>query len=70
MAQVAGYLYSGIVLGVCVPKLNIYMTNRSEAKRQARLKEQENNSIQEVKNNSFSQMLKSDNIEFLSKFNK
>jgi len=37
LAQVAGYLYSGIVLGVGIPKLNIYMTNRSEAKRQAKL---------------------------------
>lgn len=36
-AQVAGYLYSGIVLGVGIPKLNIYMTNKSEAKRKARL---------------------------------
>ena len=37
LAQVAGYLYSGIVLGVGIPKLNIYMTNKSEAKRKAKL---------------------------------
>ena len=37
IAQVAGYLYSGLVLGVGIPKLNIYMTNKSEAKRKARL---------------------------------
>lgn len=37
IAQVAGYLYSGLVLGVGIPKLNIYMTNKSEAKRQAML---------------------------------
>lgn len=37
IAQVAGYLYSGLVLGVGIPKLNIYMTNKSEAKRQAKL---------------------------------
>ncbi len=36
-AQIAGYLYSGIVLGFGIPKLNIYMTNKSEAKRQAKL---------------------------------
>lgn len=36
-AQIAGYLYSGLVLGVGIPKLNIYMTNKSEAKRQAKL---------------------------------
>ena len=37
IAQVAGYLYSGLVLGVGIPKLNIYMTNKSEAKRKARI---------------------------------
>ena len=37
IAQVAGYVYSGLVLGVGIPKLNIYMTNKSEAKRKARL---------------------------------
>lgn len=40
IAQVAGYLYSGLVLGVGIPKLNIYMTNKSEAKRKARLVEE------------------------------
>lgn len=74
IAQVAGYLYSGIVLGVCVPKLNIWMTNRSEAKRQARLKEQEaqsvkpENSEQKPENSQYSQMLSSDNIKFLSSY--
>lgn len=38
-AQLAGYLYSGIVLGFGIPKLNIYMTNKSEAKRKAMLAE-------------------------------
>ncbi len=40
LAQIAGYLYSGLVLGIGIPKLNIYMTNKSEAKRKARLAEQ------------------------------
>lgn len=40
IAQIAGYLYSGLVLGVGIPKLNIYMTNKSEAKRKARLAEE------------------------------
>lgn len=39
-AQVAGYLYSGLVLGVGLPKLNAYMTNTREAKK-AKLKAQE-----------------------------
>ena len=33
IAQLAGYAFSGLVLGVGVPKLNIYMTNKSEQKR-------------------------------------
>lgn len=33
IAQLAGYLFSGLVLGVGIPKLNIYMTNKSEQKR-------------------------------------
>lgn len=39
LAQVAGYIYSGVVLGIGIPKLNIYMTNKSEAKRKAKLAE-------------------------------
>jgi hypothetical protein len=37
IAQLAGYAYSGIVLGYALPKLNIYMTRKSEEKRQAQL---------------------------------
>lgn len=32
IAQVAGYLYSGLVLGVGLPKLNAYLTNKRMAK--------------------------------------
>ena len=39
VAQIAGYLYSGLVLGIGIPKLNIYMTNKSEARRKAKLAE-------------------------------
>ena len=42
IAQLAGYAYSCIVLGVALPKLNIYMTRKSEEKRQAKLAEQGN----------------------------
>lgn len=35
--QLAGYLYSGIVLGVGIPKLNIAITNGIEKKRKAKL---------------------------------
>ena len=34
-AQLAGYAYSGIVLGRLIPKLNIYLTNRRQAKEAA-----------------------------------
>lgn len=37
IAQISGYLYSCLILGVGLPKLNIYMTNKSEEKRQAKL---------------------------------
>lgn len=75
IAQIAGYIYSGVVLGIGVPKLNIYMTNRSEAKRQAKLKAEEQEQKQEQKqisqnNPQYSQMISSDNIKFLSKFDK
>lgn len=32
IAQLAGYAYSGLVLGIGIPKLNIYLTNRRIAK--------------------------------------
>ncbi len=36
IAQLSGYAYSGIVLGRLIPKLNIYLTNRREAKEAAK----------------------------------
>lgn len=63
IAQVAGYLYSGLVLGVGIPKLNIYMTNKSEAKRQAMLAQKR----AQMSDNE--RMLSSQNIEFLKKQN-
>ena len=35
IAQIIGYAYSGLVLGVGIPKLNIFLTNRREAKKAA-----------------------------------
>ncbi len=63
VAQLAGYLYSGLVLGFGVPKLNIYMTNKSEAKRKARLAEKE---VQQPKT-TFDTMMQPENLAFLSK---
>ena len=63
IAQVAGYLYSGLVLGIGVPKLNIYMTNKSEAKRKAKLAEKE---AQQPKS-AFDTMMQADNLAYLSK---
>lgn len=55
IAQVAGYLYSGLVLGVGIPRLNIYMTNKREQKRQA---QRAYNQVD---------MYKPENLAFLSK---
>ena len=35
MAQLSGYLFSGLVLGLGIPNLNIYITNKLDAKRKA-----------------------------------
>ncbi len=45
LAQLAGYAYSGIVLGVGIPKLNIYLTNRRMAKEQAALANSETSQV-------------------------
>lgn len=62
IAQIAGYLYSGAILGFGIPKLNIYMTNKSEAKRKAKLAAQK----PEI-SNQYSAMLKPENLSYLSK---
>jgi len=35
MAQISGYLFSGLVLGLGIPNLNIYITNKLDAKQKA-----------------------------------
>ena len=60
LAQLAGYAYSGLVLGVGIPKLNIYLTNRRMAKQKAA--EEQQNNIQ-----SDDKMLSPQNREFLGK---
>lgn len=60
LAQLAGYAYSGVVLGLGIPKLNIYLTKRRMAKQQA----------EELKNNPSQlddRMLSPQNREFLGK---
>lgn len=63
ISQIAGYLYSGLVLGIGIPKLNIYMTNKSEAKRKARLAA---SGAETTTNDKFNNMLKPENLNFLS----
>ena len=46
IAQVAGYLYSGIVLGYLIPKLNIMMTNSRNKKQELNL---QNNKSEPIK---------------------
>ncbi len=81
VAQVAGYLYSGLILGIGIPKLNIYMTNKSEAKRKARLaaekakqtpiaaenKSTENNQEKLGVKEQYRTMIKPDSKKFLGK---
>ena len=40
IAQASGYLFSGLVLGLGIPNLNIYITNYLDKKRKAKLAEQ------------------------------
>ena len=40
-AQLAGYLFSGLVLGLGIPNLNIFITNTLDKKRKAKLAEQQ-----------------------------
>ena len=68
ISQIVGYLYSGIVLGFCVPKLNIYMTNKSEAKRKARLA-QEGKAENIPQPEEMKPMLSNENLAFLKKMN-
>lgn len=56
IAQLAGYAFSAIVLGVGIPKLNIYMTKKSEQKR----------AVERV-SNPINTMYKPANLAFLSK---
>lgn len=42
-AQLAGYLFSGLVLGLGIPNLNIYITNTLDKKRKAEKEKAENN---------------------------
>ena len=37
-AQGVGYLFSGLVLGLGIPNLNIYITNRLDKKRKEKMK--------------------------------
>lgn len=59
IAQLAGYVFSGTVLGFGIPKLNIYMTKKSEEKRKNMLAQQQSPA---------SNMLKPENIAFLNNF--
>ena len=61
IAQLAGYAYSGLVLGFGIPKLNIYLTKRRMEKQALANKNNQNL-------NPNDNMLKPENIRFLSQF--
>ena len=54
-AQLAGYLFSAAVLGVGVPKLNIYMTKKNEKKRKDAMEQAIINDMQRPENVAFMQ---------------
>ncbi len=65
LAQLAGYIYSGVVLGVGIPKLNIYLTKRRmEKEAKANVSAQQYNPA-EVDD----KMLSPENREFLNQKN-
>ena len=66
IAQLVGYAYSGIVLGRGIPKLNIYLTNRREAKKAEREAQQQKQTPADAQKDS---MLAPENIEFLNQKN-
>ena len=61
-SQAIGYAYSGLILGLGIPKLNIHMTKQSEAKRKARLAALKSDSA------ANGQMLNNENRKFLKEF--
>lgn len=60
-SQIAGYLYSGIVLGVGIAKLNIFITKQVQAKNKAK---------EEIKNNVISTPNDKYNMTFISNIDK
>jgi hypothetical protein len=64
IAQLAGYIYSGVVLGFGIPSLNIYLNK----KRMAKQAEKENLAAQNAANNQ-EDMLKPENRAFLNQKN-
>ena len=44
-AQAAGYLFSGLVLGLGIPNLNIYITNKLDKKRKAAKAQEKQNAV-------------------------
>lgn len=78
-AQLAGYLYSGLVLGIGIPRLNIFLTNRREAKKaqqtqnvpevketQVAKEEVQVAQAQNVQQQENNNMLKPENLQFLN----
>ena len=55
LAQLAGYAYSGIVLGTGIPKLNIYLTKRRMAKQNAA--QQQESQVQDKQTTAYAKSL-------------
>ena len=71
LAQFAGYLYSALALGIGIPRLNIFLTKRRMAKEAAQKQAgqpSQSFTSQNIQNNANSNVLKPENVKFLSQF--
>ncbi len=68
-AQFAGYLYSALALGLGIPRLNIYLTNRREAaKAKAKAANPSQSFTSQETLQNVNSMYKPENMKFLSQF--
>ena len=72
IAQLAGYAYSGLVLGLGIPNLNKYLTNRRMAKAEAKKALENQNNMAKVSSENATKddesMFTPTNIKFLNQF--
>lgn len=68
IAQIVGYTYSALVLGLGIPKLNDYMTKKNEARRLAKLAAEEKTQTAETTQSQVQPQKNTRNFAIKSKF--